>query len=91
MFYVVCYDVSEDIRREHLSKRLLNFGTRIQDSVFECVLDEDGYARMMYSLQGVKLASDDKVRVYRLCAPCVQMVHIYGPGDITHDPEFYLV
>jgi CRISPR-associated protein Cas2 len=91
MMYVVCYDISSDLDRERMSKTLLDFGTRIQDSVFECPLNESLYARMMGRLERVPLGETDKVRVYRVCGLCVERIRIYGPGDVTAEPDFYLV
>jgi len=91
MLYLVCYDISDDAVRTQMSKRLLDFGTRIQESVFECLLDDELYDRMVWTIGGVGLAKTDLVRVYRICAKCVDTVQIYGPGEVTRDPDFYLV
>jgi CRISPR-associated protein Cas2 len=91
MMYVVCYDISSDLDRERMSKALLDFGTRIQDSVFECPLNDVLHDRMMARLERVPLGEMDKVRVYRVCRSCVERIRIYGRGDITLDPDFYLV
>lgn len=91
MLFVVCYDVSDDKLRTQLSERLLDYGTRVQDSVFECLLDDELHARMIERIEGVKLDNADRVRIYRICAKCVQEVRIYGPGEVTRDPEYYLV
>lgn len=91
MLHVVCYDISEDNIRNRLSERLLNFGTRIQDSVFECLLDETLYARMLEQIEEIKLDAKDRVRIYRMCLRCVETIRIYGPGEVTTDPAYYLV
>lgn len=91
MLHVVCYDISNDNARTLISERLLNFGTRIQESVFECLLDDKLYGRMIEQIEKVPLAKDDRVRIYHICARCVEMVKIYGPGEVTKDPDFYLV
>jgi CRISPR-associated protein Cas2 len=91
MLYLVCYDISADAVRTHMSKRLLDFGVRIQESVFECLLDEELYDRMIGTIGKVGLAETDRVRIYRVCAKCVETVQIYGPGEVTWDPDFYLV
>ncbi|HLJ48951.1 MAG TPA: CRISPR-associated endonuclease Cas2 [Bryobacteraceae bacterium] len=91
MFYVVCYDIINDSLRQRLHDKLLGFGTRIQDSVFECLLDEELYARLLREIEALRLAKDDRVRVYKLCARCVEDVAIYGPGEVSREPEFYLV
>lgn len=91
MLYLVCYDISNDAMRDRMSKTLLDFGTRIQESVFECPLNDALLERMMGRLERVPLGDDDRVRVYRLCSQCIERVQIYGPGDVTREPEFYLV
>jgi CRISPR-associated endonuclease Cas2 len=42
----VCYDISDDARRSRISSLPLDFGTRIQESVFVAHLDADLAARM---------------------------------------------
>ena len=91
MLHVICYDISNDNARTLMSERLKNFGTRIQESIFECLLDDKLYARMIEQIEKVPLAKDDRLRIYHVCARCVEMVKIYGPGEITTDPDFYLV
>lgn len=91
MLHVICYDISNDNARTLMSERLLNFGTRIQESVFECLLDDALYARMLEQIEKVKLEKEDRVRIYRICTRCVEAVKIYGPGEVTKDPDFYLV
>ena len=74
-----------------VSDRLLNFGVRIQESVFECLLDEALYKRMLGELNLAPLQETDRVRIYKVCADCVEAVKIYGPGEVTRDLDFYLV
>ncbi len=40
MFCIVSYDLPDDGRRLKLSKILLDFGDRVQYSVFECILKD---------------------------------------------------
>ena len=91
MLFVVCYDISDDKTRNQMSERLLDFGVRIQESVFECLLDEEGYTKMLKKLDKVPLADTDRVRIYRICRKCMDVVKIYGPGELSRDPKFYLV
>ena len=91
MLYVICYDISDDKIRNQVSDRLLDFGVRIQESVFECVLDGESRERLIEKLDKIELAGTDRVRIYRLCQTCTDTVKIYGPGELTRDPEFYLV
>ncbi len=89
--YVVCYDIVSDRLRAQAAKRMLDYGTRIQDSVYECILDKHGYERLIRQIEQFPLGDEDKVRLYRICGDCVERVKIYGKGQLTVDPEFYLV
>jgi CRISPR-associated protein Cas2 len=91
MFYVICYDISDDCTRDRMSKRLLDFGTRIQESVFECVLDERHFRRLSERIRDIPLRGSDKVRIYHVCRSCVAQTRIIGPGEVTSDRGFYLV
>jgi CRISPR-associated protein Cas2 len=91
MLRVVCYDISDDRARYRMSESLLDFGVRIQESVFECCLDDEAYGRMMETIGKVPLAESDRVRVYQVCQKCVKGAEIYGRGEIASDPDFYLV
>lgn len=91
MLFVVCYDISNDASRKQMAMRLLDFGVRIQESVFECLLDEEGYERMLKRIDKIALTTTDRVRIYRICRKCVNTIRIYGSGEMTVDPEFYLV
>ena len=91
MLYVVCYDVSCDAARDALSRRLLDFGVRIQESVFEMALDDVGFRQMLAQVSRIPLAPDDRVRAYKICADCVRGIQIYGPGEVTSDPDFWIV
>lgn len=91
MLYLVCHDISDDKLRGRLSDRLLDYGVRIQESVFECLLDEEMLERMITDLGRMPLAASEKVRIYSVCRRCVQQVRIYGPGCVTEQPDYYLV
>jgi len=91
MLHVVCYHIIDDKIRNRVSECLLGFGTRIQDSVFECLMDEELRDRLMEGLGKIGLDEKDRIRVYQVCARCVDQVQIYGPGEVTADPDFYLV
>ena len=51
MFYAVAYDITDDRRRNAVAKILLDFGTRIQYSLFECNTDKRAYLRLQDRIQ----------------------------------------
>lgn len=41
MRFLVCYDIADDRRRDRMAKALLDYGARIQESVFLAELDDE--------------------------------------------------
>lgn len=71
MLYMICYDVVSSRRRRKIAHLLLDHGTRVQKSAFEC--DLNTHARLRDLLLRVRTEVDpktDTVRVYRVCASC---------------------
>ncbi|RKY67547.1 MAG: CRISPR-associated endonuclease Cas2 [Candidatus Latescibacterota bacterium] len=50
MFIVVSYDIVDDKTRNKIAKTLLDYGTRVQYSVFECVLTKEQLHRLEQEL-----------------------------------------
>jgi CRISPR-associated protein Cas2 len=71
MLHVVCYDIIDDKIRNRVSECLLGFGTRIQDSVFECLMDDELRDRLVEELGKIDLDEKDRIRIYQVCARCV--------------------
>ena len=70
MFIVVAYDIRDDRRRTRLHKRLKSFGTPVQYSVFECLLDARRFQELRAVVRKTIHAKQDLVRYYRLCEGC---------------------
>jgi CRISPR-associated protein Cas2 len=70
MFLVVAYDITNDRQRTRLHKQLKGFGTPVQYSVFECVLDERRFQELQAVVRKTIDATQDLVRYYRLCESC---------------------
>ncbi len=71
MFVLVSYDVStttpEGRRRlRRVAKVCLNYGQRVQQSVFECVVDPEQWARLRLRLLDEYDAKEDSLRFYYL-------------------------
>ncbi|MBF0415326.1 MAG: CRISPR-associated endonuclease Cas2 [Magnetococcales bacterium] len=47
MRYIICYDISENKRRRKLSECLDGYGDRVQESVFEVVLETEMHREMV--------------------------------------------
>ena len=81
-FILVAYDISNDKRRAKLHNTLLNFGTPVQYSVFECLLDEKSEKQMRQAVKRVIRPRKDHVRYYSLCAACLKKVETTGGREV---------
>jgi len=71
MLYLICYDVASPRRRRKLADLLLDYGTRVQKSAYEC--DFKTEARLWDVLARARLhinPKTDTLRAYRVCAAC---------------------
>lgn len=86
-FYVVVYDMPNDRRRTRLYNALQDFGTPVQYSVFECLLDAEEFARLKGRVAQIIKPNADHVRYYRLCAACQRTIETTGgPEKLEDDP-----
>ena len=91
---VVAFDVSDDRARAKVAKCLLEYGQRVQKSVFECPdLTEAQYFRMRSRLEGLIDSEPDSLRYYRLCEACVSRIDFrgVGPGQIPRLESFEII
>ncbi len=84
-FILVVYDISNDKRRTKLHNTLLNFGTPVQYSVFECLLDPKGEAEMRKAINKVIRPQKDHVRYYPLCGNCLPKVETSGNREVLSE------
>ena len=90
MFYVVSYDIPDDKKRDRIAKTLLDFGIRVQYSVFECIMDDDAVERLTARLADL-VSDEDSVRLYALCAKCERAALVLGTGKRAKDENVYIL
>ena len=83
MIHIIVYDVDNDKRRAQLSGLLEEFGTRVQESVFECNLNGPRYTDL---LKKITLIADQgaNIRIYPVCKECY--LKAIGFGEIKKLP-----
>jgi len=91
MFVVVSYDIVDDKRRYRIAKCMVDFGTRVQKSVFDCILDEKAYQKMKRKLAGLMNQDEDSIRFYRLCNRCRHDIELLGVGTVIDDEQLVMV
>jgi CRISPR-associated protein Cas2 len=90
-FWVVVYDISSDRQRTRLHKVLLDFGTPVQYSVFECWVTPKEFKRLRARVNRVIRPNKDHVRYYFLCAACAGRVETTRAGELTRVPSTLVV
>lgn len=71
MFVLITYDVSTVTavgrkRLRNVAKACLNYGQRVQNSVFECQLDPARWAQLKHELTQLINPAEDSLRFYYL-------------------------
>jgi CRISPR-associated protein Cas2 len=59
--YLVCYDISNDLRLRRVHKTMVGFGDRLQYSVFECRFSPTDLARCRHALEKLIHHREDQV------------------------------
>jgi CRISPR-associated protein Cas2 len=91
-FVVVCYDIADDKRRTRLFKRLHQFGSPVQYSVFECLVDDALLVKLKQTVRRTIKPNLDHVRFYHLCAACQRRVETTRAGvEAAHDAPAFVV
>jgi len=91
MLYVVCYDIADDQRRQRVAQAMLDYGSRIQESVFLAHLDEELSGRMMARLRRLISEYEDRVHVFRLCKGCEGEALALGLAEIKKDADYIII
>lgn len=90
-FIVVVYDISNDKRRTRLHNQLKNYGTPVQYSVFECLLDKAQVKKMKQAVRRIIRPRLDHVRYYFICRECQKKIEVSGRREITAEKESIVI
>lgn len=95
MYLLVTYDVSTVTplgrkRLRQVAKACLNYGQRVQNSVFECLIDPAQWVELKAKLVSLIDAEEDSLRFYFLGSSWRRRVEHVGAKSIP-DPEGPLV
>lgn len=95
MMVLITYDVnvttpSGKKRLRQVAKQCQNFGQRVQNSVFECLVDPTQFTDLKHRLESIVDQETDSLRYYLLGANWKRRVEHYGNKE-TYDPEGILI
>jgi len=91
MHYIISYDIPDDRRRTKLANVLLDFGERVQYSVFEAALDGKLFDNLLRRINNEINEQEDSVRIYPMCAICEKGIMVLGKGHILEDKDVYIL
>lgn len=89
--YDVCLDTPAGNRRlRRVAKCCTNYGVRVQNSVFECVVDNEQFIRLRHDILKEYDESKDSIRFYNLGNNHQNKVEHYG-AKVSIDVEEPLI
>ena len=92
MFYLVCFDIVDDNKRNKVAKILKGCGYRFQKSVFECPdLTEKKLLKLKTGIEKHIDVEDDSVRYYRQCRGCLNEFEFSGIGEAPDLNDFKVI
>ncbi len=68
---------------------MLDFGTRVQYSVFEAELDQKLFENLIRKIKNIIDEQKDSIRIYQLCASCKKEINILGQGTLIEEVDVY--
>lgn len=95
MLLLITYDVNTETsdgrkRLRQVAKQCVNYGIRVQNSVFECIVDAAQARELKHKLQSIVDSDKDSLRFYNLGNNYQNKVEHYGAKE-TVDMEDVLI
>ncbi len=95
MLVLITYDVNTENaagrkRLRQISKQCVNYGQRVQNSVFECLLDPAQCIALKQILRSIMDEKRDSLRFYYLGDKYASKIEHFGVRE-SYDPEGVLV
>lgn len=95
MMVLITYDVNTETaegkrRLRLIAKQCVNFGQRVQNSVFECVLDATQCKMLQHTLVNIIDEKTDSLRFYYLGNHYQTKIEHFGSKE-TYEPEGILM
>ncbi len=90
-FLIIVYDISDDKRRTKLHNVLLDYGSPVQYSVFECLLEPEQLKKMKSAVERVIKPRVDRVRYYFICQKCLKKSEVTSGPEVLHETDVIVV
>ncbi|MGH3942479.1 MAG: CRISPR-associated endonuclease Cas2 [Pseudonocardiaceae bacterium] len=92
MIVIVCYDITDDGRREDVAALLSGYGPRVQLSVFECeVRSQDELRKLRAEIRRRIDTLEDQVRLYPTTSHTFTERYIIGARVVEERSDYWIV
>ena len=96
MFVVITYDVNTESkegkdRLRKVAKICTNYGQRVQNSVFECILEPSQYKLLQSQLEENINIKTDSIRIYHISNNFHQKIIHIGKENIINQTKILIV
>jgi len=81
MLYVIAYDISDDRKRDKISKILEKYGIKVQYSIVECDLSKATVKALYQQMSKIIDKKTDKIYLYPLDEECKRKVIYLGSRE----------
>lgn len=92
---LIAYDVNTETdsgkkRLRQIAKQCVNYGQRVQNSVFECLVDPVQFSQLRNKLEKIADPATDSLRYYFLGSKWENRIEHFGAKS-AYDPEGILI
>jgi CRISPR-associated protein Cas2 len=91
MKLLVAYDIGDDRRRQHAVRILLDYGQRVQESVFWLEAESELIELMRQRIRAIIDPEIDSVWILFLCEACIGKLEAIGIQNVPSVPAFYII
>lgn len=91
MRWVICYDIADDRNRQKVFKALHGYGDAIEESVFECELEDSDVSKLLEKLEQLMDPEEDRCHLFPVCKDCDRKARLIGRGQRLVRKSHYIV
>ena len=91
MLRLVAYDIADSRRLRLVARACLDYGIRVEYSVFECDLSEELFNMLWTRLADLIDPEKDRILAYRICGSCVAAINSMGTVCRPGRPLLYIL
>ena len=91
LLYLIAYDIKKPRRWRRVAGACLDYGIRVEFSVFECDLPQDTFELLWTRLLHEIDPEEDRLLAYRICGSCVSQIRSIGVMQRVERPLLYIL